>query len=235
MHDPKINEMSSLEQVTRGITRKYAQKSPGKRERLPITPEILLKMRSVWEQKSQNFNAIMLWAACCLCFFGFLRAGEITVPSDGAYDRGAHLNVSDVSVDSTSKPTTIKVKIKASKTDPFRQGVDLFIGTTDNELCPVTAMMAYLAKRGQREGMLFHFEDGRLLTRDCFVAQIRQALTAAKINCKPYSGHSFRIGAATTAGCTTGNYPNSGTMGKLGVHAIHTHCKRRTNQDLQTT
>ena len=57
----------------------------------------------------------MLWIACCLCCFGFLGAGEITVPSDTAYDRGEHLNVYDVSVDSISNPTTMKVKIKASK------------------------------------------------------------------------------------------------------------------------
>ena len=199
MHDPKINNMSRLEQVIKGIKRAYARKSPGKRERLPITPEILMRMRSVWQQKSKDFDAIMLWAACCLCFFGFLRAGEITVPSEKAYDSGEHLNVSDISVDSITNPTIMKVKIKASKTDPFRQGVELFIGKTGNSLCPVAAMLAYLAIRGRKEGMLFHFEDDRLLTRDRFVERVRQALTAARIDCKPYSGHSFRIGAATTA------------------------------------
>ena len=141
----------------------------------------------------------MMWAACCLCFFGFLHAGEITVPSEKAYDSGEHLNLSDVAVDSESNPTTIKVKIKASKTDPFRQGVDLYLGKTESQLCPVSAMLAFLAKRGRKEGLLFHFEDGKLLTRDRFVEKVRQALTAANIDCKPYSGHSFRIGAATTA------------------------------------
>ena len=57
-----------------------------------------------------DFNEIMLWAACCLCFFGFLRAGEITVPSERAYDKGEHLNVSDILVDSVTNPTTMKVK-----------------------------------------------------------------------------------------------------------------------------
>ena len=109
------------------------------------------------------------------------------------------MNISDISVDSVASPTAMKIKIKASKTDPFQQGVDLFIGKTGNKLCPVAAMLAYLAKRGQKEGMLFHFEDGRLLTRDRFVERVRQALTAARIDCKPYSGHSFRIGVATTA------------------------------------
>ena len=65
----------------------------------------------------------------------------------------------------------------------------MFVGTTYNKLCLVTAMMVYLAKRGQKKGMLFQFGDSRLLTRDHFVAQVRQALTAAGINCKPQQFH----------------------------------------------
>jgi len=37
------------------------------------------------------------------------------------------------------------------------------------------------------------------LTRQRFVARVREALTLAGIDCSPYSGHSFRSGAATTA------------------------------------
>lgn len=200
MPDPKFSEMKRLEQVMQGIKREYAKRSPGKRTRLPVTPDILLKMRKVLERDSKEHDAIMILAACCLCYFGFLRAGEISVPSETAYDKGEHLNLSDVSVDSISDPKTLRVKIKASKTDPFRQGVDIFIGRTDNELCPVAAMLAFLAKRGQKEGMLFHFKDGKLLTRERFASRVRSVLTTAGMDCKPYSGHSFRIGAATAAG-----------------------------------
>ena len=49
------------------------------------------------------------------------------------------------------------------------------------------------------EGPLFKFADGRPLTRERFVDNISVALVAAGINPAPYSGHSFRIGAATTA------------------------------------
>ena len=48
--------------------------------------------------------------------------------------------------------------------------------------------------------MFFHLENGKLLTRDRFVASVREALKAAGIDCKSYAGHSFRIGAATAAG-----------------------------------
>ena len=65
----------------------------------------------------------MLWAACCLGFFGFLRSGEMTAPDRGEFDSGQHLTVNDIKVDSKQVPTAISVRIKQSKTDPFRQGL----------------------------------------------------------------------------------------------------------------
>lgn len=199
LRDPQISGMAKLEQVIKGAKRTYAGHAQDRRVRLPITPNLLLKMKAVWEKNAGDFDTVMLWAASCLCYFGFLRAGEITVPSESAYDKGQHLNFADVAVDSVSHPKIMKVRIKASKTDPFRKGVDIFLGRTSNKLCPVSAGLAYLARRGSKEGMLFRFEDGRLLTRERFVAGVRAALSAAGVDCRSYSGHSFRIGAATAA------------------------------------
>ena len=199
-HAPAMHTMPRLEQVLKGAKREAAKRGKREKPRLPITPEILRQLRRAWDSDRKQYDVIMMWAACCLCYFGFLRAGEITVPSEKAYDAGAHLNFDDVAVDNVSNPTMLKVTIKSSKTDPFRQGIDIFIGKTSNELCPVAAVLAYLARRGSKQGLLFQFEDGRLLTRERFVAQVRAALTRAGIDCQPYSGHSFRIGAATAAG-----------------------------------
>ena len=49
------------------------------------------------------------------------------------------------------------------------------------------------------EGPLFKFADGRVLTRQRFVSAVREGLKKAGIHSSKYSGHSFRIGAATTA------------------------------------
>ena len=84
----------------------------------------------------------MLWTASCLCFFGFLRAGELTDPTEAEYDAGVHLNFSDVALDSKCNPSFLRVHIMASKTDPFRKGIHIFIGSTENNLCPVKAMLA---------------------------------------------------------------------------------------------
>ena len=184
--DPKIGEMARLEQVIKGTKHQFARRSPGSRQRLPITPTLLKGMRKVWEKDARNYDNIMLWAAACLCYFGFLRAGEMTVPSESEYDEGVHLNYSDIAVDSKTNPLLLRVRIKASKTDPFRLGTNIFIGKTSNELCPVKAILAYLARRGQKPGFLFQFEDGHLLTRDKFVKRVKEALSASGVECSRY-------------------------------------------------
>ncbi len=42
---------------------------------------ILQKLRVVWDKSSEKWDVRMLWAASSLCFFGFLRSGEVVAPS----------------------------------------------------------------------------------------------------------------------------------------------------------
>ena len=53
--------------------------------------------------------------------------------------------------------------------------------------------------RGAGPGPLFHFRNGKLLTRIRLVEHVREALQRAGVDGTPYSGYSFRSGAATTA------------------------------------
>ena len=142
--NPNINTMARLEQVLKGIKSLQAKTKGNSHPRLSITPELLVRIRQVWVNKPPDPDHNMLWAAALLCFFGFLRAGEITVPSDTAYDEGTHLNFADVAIDSFIDPQVIKVSIKASKTDPFRLGVDIYLGRTQKELCPIAAILPYV-------------------------------------------------------------------------------------------
>ena len=120
-------------------------------------------------------------------------------PPDSSYDKGAHLNYEDVAVDCLHCPRVLKVTIKASKTDPFRVGMDIFVGKTGNQLYPATAILSYMVARRPGDGPFFRFDDGKPLTRPRFVMRIKEALTTAGLDCPPYSGHSFRRGAVTTA------------------------------------
>ena len=121
------------------------------------------------------------------------------MPNDASFDPSVHLSLEDVAVDSLADPTWLSVTVKSSKTDPFRAGVTLYIGRTGNTLCPVAAMLAYLAVGPRRGGPLFLFKDGRPLTRARLVDHLHQALLKAGIDPSAFNGHSFRIGAATTA------------------------------------
>lgn len=197
--DPFQTAQHRLHYTLRGVKRCEAEKSSDRRERLPISPGILRKIKGVLEVSASNPDVIMLWAACCVGFFGFLRAGEMTVPSDNTYDPAVHLNRRDIAVDNPMAPQTIRLTIKQSKTDPFRKGLDIYLGKTSSDLCPVAAMLNYLVVRGKSEGPLFVFADGKFLTRQRFVTGVREALQKAGIDHSKYCGHSFRIGAATTA------------------------------------
>ncbi len=99
----------------------------------------------------------------------------------------------------SASPGLLSVHLKASKTDPFRKGVTLFIGKELSELCPVSAMLAYLLVRGKQSGSLFRFQDSKPLTRQRFVQAVRGALIKAGVQADRYASHSFCIGAATTA------------------------------------
>ena len=89
----------------------------------------------------------------------------------------------------------LRVRIKASKTDPFRVGVDIFVGKTGNKLCPVTAVLSYMVRRGPSPGPFFRFANGVPLTRPRFVAKVKDALAKAGVD----AGRYFRSGPATTA------------------------------------
>ena len=60
-------------------------------------------------------------------------------------------------------------------------------------------MLAFLAIRGNKPGFFLTFADGQLLTKDRFVTRVRAALEETGLDKKSHAGHSFRIGAATTA------------------------------------
>ena len=174
-----------LQYVVRGIKR--APRSPS-RPRLPLTPPLLQAIKTCWAPKAAEADTVMLWAA-------FMRAGKFTVTSAQDVEQETCLSAQDVAVDSHANPSMVRVHLKQSKTDPFRHGVDIFLGRTD-ALCPVAAILAYCAIR---PAIAIVFEDVSPLTRERLVVAVRSVLSHAGVNTAHYSGHSFRVGAATAA------------------------------------
>ena len=81
-----------------------------------------------------------------------MRSGEFTLTSTTAFNPTCHLSVQDVAIDSHSNPTLVQLHLKQSKTDQFRQGAFIYLSRTGTDLCPVSALLAYLAIRGDAPG-----------------------------------------------------------------------------------
>ena len=117
---------------------------------------------------------------------------------NSAFNPNTYMTVSDLQADSLVNPSCFKVHIKCSKTDPFRVGCDIYLGRGSGSVCPIIALGSYLSLRGSAPGPLFVFGDGRPLTRQRLSSSVQSVLNGAGYF-GSYSGHSFRIGAATTA------------------------------------
>ena len=164
-----------------------------------VTPEILRKIRQAWEQEGLNNDKIMLWAAFLLAFYCFLRSGELCVAMGKAFHEHRDFTPQGIAIDNMSNPRMLKVHIKCLKTDPFKVGLDIFIARMKDDLCPVAAILAWLVKRGNASGPLFHFQTGHPLSCSTFVRCFKEALASANIDSSGFTGHSFRIEAATSA------------------------------------
>ena len=181
-----------------GVRRERALSGATAAVRLPITASVLRAIRPFCLPSPPDHNSRLLWAAATACYFGFFRAGELTVPSESAFNTAVHLAWGDVAI-SENGPRTIRIFLKRSKTDQFGRGVNVFLGATGDAICPVSAMIAYVTSRGDSPGPFFRTAEGLPLTKAYFVSRIRAALTRAGFRETDYSGHSFRIGAATAA------------------------------------
>ena len=165
--------------------------------RLPIIPTLLRQIYSFCHLSGHSYDMSLLWAATVTCFFGFFHAGEITVPTALAFDPAMYLAWGDVSVSDDN--SMIRVFLKRSKTDQFGHGVAVYLGATGDDLCPLAALSSHIPLRGDSPGAFLRTVDGAALTKARFVDLVRGVLSRAGVPLASYSGHSFRIGAATTA------------------------------------
>ncbi len=98
--DPFVLSWPVLEYALRGVKLRQAKSRETKpKKRLPVTMDIMDKLRDFWRSEGSTYDSIMLWAASCMCFYGFLRSGEITVASMAEFDPEGHLCEGDVGLE----------------------------------------------------------------------------------------------------------------------------------------
>lgn len=168
-----------------------------RRARLPITAPILRRIKQQLERGAHRDRCV-LWAVCCTAYFGFFRLGELLLPSAASFNSRLHLPWGDVAVDSQQTPRMVRFHLKQTKTDQLGKGVDVVVEQTDCDLCPVAAILAFIAVCGNCQGPFFLTEAGAPLTKPTFIAELKTILTVVGLPQDNYASHSFRIGAATS-------------------------------------
>ena len=172
------------------------------KQKLPITPDILLRLHSKLDF-SVAFN-IALWAAMLVAFFTFLRKSSLLPKSLKGFDCKNHLCLS--SVQFTQDGALLCVK--HTKTIQFHER-ELYIPipfVKDSVLCPVTALQKMFdsvqVDKKHTDLPLFSYVQNKslkCLTYSTFVTALKHTLSACGYNPTKYSGHSFRRGGATYA------------------------------------
>ena len=144
---PDPREQSSLpllKKVQAGIGRVRLSRGRPCKQRLPITTHMLRQMKVALEVMAHE-EKLVLWAICCVAFFGLFRLGELLLDAQTSFNTQIHLAWGDVAVDDRQNPTMVRLH---SKTDQLGRGAHVVLGRTDQDLCPVTAVVNYIAGRG---------------------------------------------------------------------------------------
>ena len=195
-HGDPLSGKLLLKKILRGILRYQGQ---SRILRQPVTPGVLQTIKPILHSWLGDHDFSMVWAAFTLAFFAFLRCSEFTYQGISRFRPQVDLSTDCVSFHpSLASPQRMSIFLKASKTDAFRQGHTLVIACSTSPVCAVTAMRDYFLTARPR-GPLFSFRSGRLLTRSAVVNLLRDAARQVGLPYNSLKGHSFRIGAASTA------------------------------------
>ena len=198
---PPLRDQSTLpilKRVLDGIRRCKSLEGSRPRTRLPITPAVLRRIRAPLIE-SNGPDGPAFWAIAVTAFFGFFRLGELLLESEASYNPSLHLSWGDVAIDARSATSMIKIHLRKSKCDQFGNGADILLGRTGCELCPVSAIMTFIGLRRSTPGHFFVDHQEKPIVKSHFVAKVRDALRTAGYPEEQFAGHSFRIGAATSA------------------------------------
>ena len=126
----------------------------------------------------------------------FLRIGEITkrpgVPVDNL------IQLQDLKCVYRSHKPSMQLSIRHYKHQHSSRPVVLEIKAKSHH-CPLIVMKRYLRVRGSTSGPLFIFADHTPISASYFARRLAACLSHCGYDTTRYTGHSFRIGAATTA------------------------------------
>ena len=148
--NPFTNDIPRLEYVLAGVKRQEAYSGTKAKSRLPITVRILQLLKNVWTYQPGLCDAMssslhrILWLPSGRQVYSSIPA---SIQPSGIWWMQQF--------DSYEAPSLVRLLIKQSKTDPFCQGVEIFLGATKTDVCPVHALIQFLAIHDSTPGALF--------------------------------------------------------------------------------
>ena len=145
--DPRDHSsLPLLKIIQAGVARSRLLQGNRARVRLPITAHVVTQIQDTLV-RSSNPERALVWAIASVAFFGFFRLGELLLESANRFNPRTDLSWGDVAVDDRAKPTMVRVHLKQSKCNQVGKGVDVILGRTNCQLCPVAAVLYYIAVR----------------------------------------------------------------------------------------
>ena len=177
-------------------------------------------VQSLSHTANSKFLSVLLKAMYLVAFHCFLRLGEFTSHTG----KNNHLlKVENVkfSYEHSSVPAGFELTINSYKHSQGKQHTMYVQSNTKNtDLCPVLALWKYLLLRKTASGPLFAIFDGSPISRKFFTEQLNLSLIWCDLDPKLYKGHSFRIGAATTAAAEGISEEKIRAMGRWSSDAV---------------
>ena len=162
-----------------------------------------------------------------LAVFGFLRCSEFTA-STSKYNSSCHATISDISI-----PSTLIYHLKCSKTNQSGPPQHIYLFRLDSYIIPFEPIQEHtnsrLASRVSPQDPLFITETGKVATCHWFHHRLCQILSQSGISPDQYSGHSFHIGATSSA--SKQGIPDHiiKTLGQWSSPAYHTYIHNDIN------
>ena len=194
--DP-LHDNFALACVKRGIKRVLGC-TP--KQKLPITPAVLLKMKSVL--CFDDPVDVTFWCACLVAFYAFFRKSTLVPKAKSAdYDKSLRLNDAEFRDNSL-----VVLHVSHTKTIQYHERIleVPFVACPGSDLDPVESLVklrnSIPEKFHEVNPPLFSYvKNGKLdfLVYNTFVAKLKQCLSSAGYDASLYSGHSFRRGGAT--------------------------------------
>lgn len=195
-HSNPFQSVDRLQCIIRAVKRLQSQTI---KPRQPLNFAILMQICDLLHKGV--FSPVIDLTLECMClvaFFGFLRCSEFTVRSLSCLT--PCLRIRDIKFSSDN--SMFILTLTSSKADPFRQGVEISF-FPNNRCCPVSCMLKYLNElrrdSNNSNAPLFVDSQQRPFSRELFLSYLRDILLRLGYKPSDYSGHSFRIGAASSA------------------------------------